>query len=128
MASGSSGAGIGDEQAAERDASRRTRLASERTQLAWWRTGLTALAVGIGVGRLIPELGEDLTEWPYVALGVGFAAYGVVLIWYGTLRGRAIDAALARGGFAAVESRLATALPLAGVGLGVATGVLIVLG
>ena len=37
------------------DATRRTRLANERTYLAWWRTGLTALAVGIGIGKLVPE-------------------------------------------------------------------------
>ena len=52
------------------DATRRTRLAGERTQLAWWRTGLTALAVGVGVGRVVPELDDQLTEWPYVTLGV----------------------------------------------------------
>src|SRR4249920_3427477 len=38
------------------DATRRTHLANERTQLAWWRTGLTALAVALGVGRVVPEL------------------------------------------------------------------------
>jgi putative membrane protein len=42
------------------DASRRTRLANERTQLAWWRTGLTALAVGLAIGRVLPELAADL--------------------------------------------------------------------
>jgi len=38
------------------DALRRTRLANERTYLAWWRTGLTAFAVGLGAGKLVPEL------------------------------------------------------------------------
>ena len=37
---------------------RRTSLANERTQLAWWRTGLTALAVALAVGRLVPEIGK----------------------------------------------------------------------
>src|SRR5215208_1792549 len=44
------------------DASRRTRLASERTQLAWWRTGLTALAVGLAIGRVLPELAADVEQ------------------------------------------------------------------
>ena len=51
------------------DATRRTRLAGERIQLAWWRTGLTSLAVGIGIGRVVPELNADLDATPYVALG-----------------------------------------------------------
>src|SRR2546430_79024 len=38
------------------DATRRTRLASERTYLAWWRTGLTAFAVSLGSGRLVPAI------------------------------------------------------------------------
>ncbi len=80
--------------AADVDASRRTSLASERTQLAWWRTGLTALAVGLGVGRLIPELAKTHTKWPYVVVGVGFALYGVAMIAYGTVRTRTVDAAL----------------------------------
>ncbi len=37
------------------DATRRTRLANERTYLAWWRSGLTALAVGLAAGKLVPE-------------------------------------------------------------------------
>jgi putative membrane protein len=46
------------------DASRRTYLAGERTQLAWWRTGLTALAVALGVGRVVPELSKSAARWP----------------------------------------------------------------
>jgi uncharacterized membrane protein YidH (DUF202 family) len=36
------------------DASRRTRLANERTYLAWMRTSLTALAVAVGAGKIVP--------------------------------------------------------------------------
>ena len=64
----------------EQDASRRTRLAAERTLLAWWRTGLAALAVGIGVGRIVPELSDASRHWPYVVLGVLFAVYGLAMI------------------------------------------------
>ena len=55
------------------DATRRTRLANERTYLAWWRTGLTSLAVGIGAGKIAPELAGG-RRWPYVVVG---AAYSV---------------------------------------------------
>jgi putative membrane protein len=110
------------------DASRRTRLATERTQLAWWRTGLTALAVGLAIGRVLPELASDLERWPYVALGAGFALYGVLLIWYGGVRAGEMDRALEAGRFAASRPGMSTALGAIGIGLGVATAVLIVAG
>jgi uncharacterized membrane protein YidH (DUF202 family) len=46
------------------DATRRTRLADERTELAWWRTGLTALAVALAVGRVIPGLDDEPRDVP----------------------------------------------------------------
>jgi putative membrane protein len=98
----------------------RTDLAAERTQLAWWRTGLTALAVGIAVGRIVPEVGHSGTRWPYAVLGVAFSGYGLCLIAYGHLRGR-------RAG-AASEQRWSFALTSVGVLLAVATMVLIIAG
>lgn len=65
---------------------RRTSLAGERTVLAWWRTSLTAIAVGFGVGRLLPELAPQATNWPYMVLGVAFALYGIALFVVGTWR------------------------------------------
>ncbi|MGZ5310693.1 MAG: YidH family protein [Solirubrobacterales bacterium] len=108
-----------------RDASRRTRLAGERTQLAWWRTGLTALAVALGVGRVIPELDPGVTRWPYSLIGVGFALYGVALIAYGSVRSRAVERSLAAGG-PMPSDRLLGALTASGAALGLATGLLIV--
>lgn len=70
-------------------ADRRTGLAVERTQLAWWRTGLTSLAVAIGIGRVVPELSDADTTWPYGAVGIAFAIYGIALFAQGTRRGRA---------------------------------------
>jgi putative membrane protein len=102
------------------DATRRTRLANERTYLAWWRTGLTALAVCVGVGRLVPELSGG-TTWPYEAVGAGFGALGLAFMWLGYARARAVEDALDRGTFAPLGVRLPFALMLAGLILGAAT-------
>jgi putative membrane protein len=110
------------------DATRRTWLALERTQLAWWRTGLTALAVGIGIGRIVPELQRESHDWPYVILGVAFAVYGIALIAYGTVRERHLSTALEAGRPRLEPSRLDFALTIGGIGLGVATAVLILVG
>jgi len=40
------------------DATRRTRLANERTYLAWLRSALTALAVAVGAGKIVPGVAE----------------------------------------------------------------------
>ncbi len=111
--------------AADRSADRRTHLARERTQLAWWRTGLTALAVAIGIGRVVPELQEGhSTKWPYVVLGCGFAIYGIALFLLGTARHREEQIA---SGEAPARNVAALALALTGPVLGLATIVLITL-
>jgi len=107
------------------DATRRTRLANERTYLAWWRTGLTAFAVSLGTGRLVPALTDD-TRWPYVVVGVGFAALGVAFVLYGYVRQRAVDAAIAEGGFAPPDDWLVGALAAVGVLLGLALLLIVV--
>jgi putative membrane protein len=105
---------------------RRTSLANERTQLAWWRTGLTALAVALAVGRLVPEIGSGHTQWPYTLVGVGFALYGIALIGYGSVRSRAVDQAAARGEFAPTPYATLTALGLVGMTLGLLTMLLVI--
>jgi putative membrane protein len=107
------------------DATRRTRLATERTELAWWRTGLTALAVALGVGRIVPELDRGATRWPYVVAGIGFALWGIVAIAYGSARATSVDEALSRGRFHEPPARVLKALTGGGVALGVLTAVLI---
>jgi uncharacterized membrane protein YidH (DUF202 family) len=107
------------------DATRRTHLASERTQLAWWRTGLAALAVALAVGRLVPALDDNVVDWPYRLLGVAFALYGIVLIWYGNLRGTAVGRAVSEGKFAPPSAASSAALGVAGALLGVATAIVI---
>jgi putative membrane protein len=78
------------------DATRRTELANERTYLAWWRTGLTAFAVSIGSGKLIPAVASGAT-WPYTVIGIGFAVAGVFCSVYAYRRQLDVRAAIARG-------------------------------
>ena len=107
-----------------RDATRRTRLANERTFLAWWRSGLTAFAVAIGAGKLVPAVADDVEPWPYELLGVGFGLLGVAFVLYGWVRQRAVDRALATGGYAAPSGAAVAGFTAAGLALGV--GVLLV--
>jgi putative membrane protein len=103
------------------DATRRTRLANERTYLAWWRTGLTAFAVSIGSGKLVPALASGVT-WPYTAIGIGFAVLGVVCSGYSFWRHREVEEAVSRGEFAHPDERLISLLS----GVGSALGILLV--
>ena len=102
------------------DAMSRTRLANERTYLAWWRTGLTSLAVGVGTGKIAPEIAGG-TSWPYVIVGALFTVLGVAFVAYGFRRLREVEAALAHGGFAAPDDRFIAGLTAAGVLLGLLT-------
>lgn len=108
-----------------RDALRRTRLANERTYLAWWRTGLTAIAVSLAAGKVVPEL-THVAQWPYEALGGGFAVLGVLCIAHGYQRERSIEQALEQGRFAPIDKRYNAILTALGTLLGVATLLLIV--
>ena len=103
------------------DATRRTRLANERTYLAWWRTGLTAFAVSIGSGKLVPALSSG-TTWPYTGIGIGFALVGVFCAGYAFWRYREVEEAVSRGEFVHPSERLVALLS----GLGAALGVLLV--
>jgi putative membrane protein len=98
------------------DATRRTRLANERTYLAWWRTGLTAFAVSIGAGRLVPALAGG-PQALYSVTGVLFAVIGILVILYGRKRGREVDAAISEGRFQRPDERvLALLAALAAIG------------
>jgi len=107
------------------DATRRTRLANERTYLAWWRTGLTALAVGVGIGKLLPQH-SDAAHWPFQAVGVGFGVLGLLLLVVGLQRTRAVEDALDRGGFAPVSPQLLALLAAVGLVLGLAVIALVI--
>ncbi len=109
------------------DASRRTRLANERTELAWWRTGLTALAVALGIGRVVPELNDSAVRWPYVVAGVGFALWGIGAIAYGTRRSAEVERVLEAGRFPEPPGWTRTVLATGGIALGLLTAILILL-
>jgi putative membrane protein len=109
------------------DATRRTRLATERTELAWWRTGLTALAVALAVGRVIPDLSNSSAHWPYDVVGVCFALYGIAVLAYGSYRRTVVERALAAGEFPEPSRQAHGALVGAGILLGLLTVLLIVL-
>jgi putative membrane protein len=79
------------------DATRRTWLASERTVLAWLRTGLTATAVALAIGKVVPDLRSGGASWPFVVLGAGYAVLGVAIVIYGLRRGRQVDRAIRAG-------------------------------
>lgn len=109
------------------DATRRTRLATERTELAWWRTGLTALAVALAVGRVIPGLDHTAAQWPYSVVGVCFAIYGVAVMAFGSLRRATVERALAEGHFPDPPHFAHLALALSGMALGLLSAMLIVI-
>jgi putative membrane protein len=108
------------------DATRHTWLANERTMLAWLRTGLTATAVALAVGKLIPDLGHHhTTRWPYTVIGTGYGLFGVALIAYGLHRRAQVDEAIRAGDYAAPTERALAVLGLAAVVLGLAVGIVV---
>jgi hypothetical protein len=73
----------------------------------------------------VPELDPSATQWPYSAIGVGFAVYGVALIAYGTVRARAVERSLGRGSYAMPPDSWLGALTISGALLGLATAAVI---
>lgn len=107
------------------DATRRTHLANERTFLAWVRTGLTAFAVAIGIGRLVPAYtGEG--DVAYGLAGIGFAALGIAVVVYGLVRIVAVQRALDTGRYRPAGLRALTLISLAAIVLGGALVALLV--
>jgi putative membrane protein len=106
------------------DATRRTRLANERTYLAWWRTGLTAFAVALGTGRVVPELAHG-TNWPYEVIGTGFAVLGLAFTGYAFRRHVEVERAVDRGEYARPDDRFLAAATVLGLVLGLALTVVI---
>lgn len=102
------------------DATRRTRLANERTYLAWLRSALTALAVAIGAGKIVPGV-TNVESWPFELLGAGFAVLALVFTIGGARRFVHVERSLEEGRYAPLGG--GEAMLLAGVAtvLGIAT-------
>ena len=82
-----------------------TQLAEERTYLAWFRSALAAFAVALAVGKVVPAL-TRATRVPYLVLGVGFGAQGLLLAVYGRRRQRDVTRAAAAGTYAEINPRM----------------------
>jgi putative membrane protein len=83
------------------DASRRTYFAEERTLLAWWRSGIASAAVALGVGAILPKLGDE-PRARFIALGIGYGVLAVLFVVGGSLRDRQSRRALAEHRFTEV--------------------------
>src|SRR5262245_24538961 len=115
-----------EQQSPPDDAERRTYLAQERTLLAWWRSGIAALAVAIGIGRIVPVL-LGVSAAPFVGLGVGFGVLGLSFAFLGARRDRAVTRNLSTGRFEPLGDRLVWAVTAAILLLGGITIVLLIL-
>jgi putative membrane protein len=104
---------------ADDDVTRRTRLANERTYLAWLRTGLTAFAVSLGAGEIVPAVAGG-TTWPYTIIGGAFALLGVGFTGFAFVRERQVERALDEGGYAPLDERIISGLAAMGIVLGLA--------
>jgi putative membrane protein len=109
----------------ELDQARRTSMAAERTWLAWWRSALAASVGALGVGRLAPEL-LHVAAWPYVLLGVGYAALAVGLLLSGAQRQRDLEHALRTGGHVPLPFRTVGIFTAGGIALAILTVVLVI--
>jgi putative membrane protein len=99
-------------------------MAIERTYLAWWRTGLTAFAVSLGTGKLLPAL-TGSTRWPYAVVGVGFGLLGMTFVLYSFRRELLVQRALGRGEYVRPDERFLAAVTGIGVLLGLALVVIV---
>ncbi len=93
--------------------------------MAWVRSGLAAFAVGLGTGKLVPELSSG-PAWPFEVVGVAFTLLGVAFVVYGLVRHRNVERALARGESSAPDGGALLVLTLVAAVLGVLTVALIV--
>lgn len=107
------------------DATRRTWLANERTWLAWVRTGLTATAVALGVGKVVPELAHSQNRWPYEVLGVGYALLGAAVVVYGFWRRREVDEAIRAGSYVSPHAAAMAVFAVIATLLGAGSAVLL---
>jgi uncharacterized membrane protein YidH (DUF202 family) len=86
---------------------------------------MTAFAVGLGAGKLVPELSTG-AAWPFELMGTAFAVVGIALIAYAHVRQKQVEEAVSRGGYAAFNPSVSLLFATLGVLLGLGT-ILIIL-
>jgi uncharacterized membrane protein YidH (DUF202 family) len=86
------------------------------------------MALGVGVGRLLPAATDSTSHWAEQVLGAAFGVLGIALLWVGYVRVRAVEDALDRGGFSPLDIRLPVLLLAAGVLLGLGVVALVIFG
>jgi putative membrane protein len=106
-------------------APRRTWLAAERTYLAWLRTALAALALAIGVGRLLPAL-IDVDHVAFALVGAGYGVFGVLILALGAWRTQRVRGALTVNDPLPADMWVIWLLTVLGVVLAVATIALVI--
>lgn len=102
-------------------------LAAERTQLAWWRTAFALLAVGLAIGKIVPQLAEEETIWPFTVLGAAFGLYAVILTIHGSRRRQRVELAVDTGEPFQTSRFVQTLLTSGAILLALATTAMIIL-
>jgi uncharacterized membrane protein YidH (DUF202 family) len=85
---------------------------------------MTAIAVSLGAGKLIPLLSKG-TVWPFELLGTAFGVVGIALMAYAYVRQKRVEEAVARGDYAPLDPR--ASLVFAAVGMILALGTILVI-
>lgn len=86
------------------------------------------MALGVGVGRLLPATESRTSHWAEETLGAAFGVLGIALLWLGYVRVRAVENALDRGSFAPLDVHLPAVMLVAGVLLGIGVVAIVVFG
>ena len=87
---------------------------------------MTALAVGLGAGKLVPELSRG-SAWPFELVGTAFGLVGIALMAYAYVRQKRVEEAVARGGYAPFDPRASLVFAAVGIVLGLGTILVILL-
>ncbi|NBQ43721.1 MAG: DUF202 domain-containing protein [Mycobacteriaceae bacterium] len=105
---------------------RRAQLAAERTYLAWWRTALATVAVAIAIGRVLPDVLNTGTTWPYVVVGAGWGVLAIAIAAYAPFRQRRLREAIDEGAYAHPHQLALSVLSAGGIILMIASVALII--
>ncbi|MFN8113198.1 MAG: DUF202 domain-containing protein [Solirubrobacterales bacterium] len=93
-------------------------LSNERTLLAWYRAAISALAMSVAAGKLVPSLAQGTSEL-WLAAGAVFAMLAVAFTFAGLRSYRAMRITLAAtaGDAGEEDEPAAGALPAIGAGI-----------